>query len=479
MDPYDPYASTPVRYPSTSSYVSVPTPSSHGSGAYGSSPYAGQAYDGGSRRQGLASTPSEVAGAPTGNARYRCMMLPTGDDDDIINVVAQVGLDGVKCFAEGDADGATPLRAFTLTRVAKWTLTDPTILTVTIKGDGSDVVLAFSADKPTISALMDVLTTSAFQWCELNGHDALGTVVSTNSGNGAEWTNLKASVGADVRASPLTGRMVTDAGVRYWENPEYGGWLFKQGEHFRTWRRRWFVLKDGHLAWFKKNVVNDKSCVRGVIPLSTIDSVSIATDSTVGRPYGIHIAGAHAMKVGAQFLVAESEQERKFWMDALQRAMQSSTQSSSEQLSRGFTQAMASTPTSMPARAPTAASPQAYADTSNIHVEVQVQPSCDSYRSLEPTRATQPVPGASYMTLPALPFAHPSSAAGSAAFTAPPSAPVSSDYYSSAAYPAVPSRAPQPQAAAPPSDWTTYHTPEGKPYYYNACTGVTSWEAPQ
>ena len=466
MDPYDPYASTPVRYPSTSSYVSAtpspsPSVSAHGSG-YGASPYAGQAYGGSAR--GAAATPSEVTGAPTGNARYRCMMLPTGDDDDISNVVIQVGLDGVKCFAEGDAGCATPLRAFALTRVAKWTLTDPTILTVTIKDDESDVVLAFSADKATINAMMDVLTTSAFQWCELHGHDALGTVVSTNSGNGAEWTNLKATVGTDARASPLNGRTATGGGVRYWENPEHGGWLFKQGEHFRTWRRRWFVLKDGHLAWFKKNIVNDKSCVRGVIPLSTIESVSIATDSTVGRPYGIHIAGAHAMKVGAQFLVAESEQERKFWMDALQRAMRPS----SEQLIRDFTHANTSSPASTPAISTPTASPRAYADTSNIQVEVQVQP-CYERRPPEPVRA-QPMPGPSYVTLPALPFAHPSSAVGSAAFTAPPSAPVSSEY----AYPAVPSRAPQPQ----PSDWTTYHTPEGKPYYYNTRTGVTSWDAP-
>ena len=32
-----------------------------------------------------------------------------------------------------------------------------------------------------------------------------------------------------------------DDGVEYWANPERTGWLTKQGEYIKTWRRRWFV----------------------------------------------------------------------------------------------------------------------------------------------------------------------------------------------------------------------------------------------
>jgi hypothetical protein len=28
------------------------------------------------------------------------------------------------------------------------------------------------------------------------------------------------------------------------------------GEYIKTWRRRWFVLKEGHIFWFKENYVS-------------------------------------------------------------------------------------------------------------------------------------------------------------------------------------------------------------------------------
>ena len=137
MDPYntDPYASTPVRYPTTS-YVTL-TPSSHGSavmqGAYDGQNGAGARSDGTPRD---ASGPrdaqaGEISGAPAGNVRYRCMTLPVNDGDDIEDVIAQVGLDGVKCFAVGDETKAR--RAFELPRIAKWSMTDPTILSIHAK----------------------------------------------------------------------------------------------------------------------------------------------------------------------------------------------------------------------------------------------------------------------------------------------------------------------------------------------------------
>lgn len=451
MDPYnaDPYAPAPVMYP-TSSYVAV-SPSNHGSAVMVG------AYDGQRGAQTPSSTvasgaraakPSEIPGAPSGNVRYRCMSLPTADGDDIEDVIVQMGLDGVKCFA-GD-DVTRTRQTFELPRIAKWSVVDSTILTIHAKDSSGERMVSLSADSGTISALVDVLTTSAFQWCELNGFDAMDTIVSS----GSEWTNLKAS-------SAAPGAMSSSVqSIRFWESPEYSGWLTKQGEMLRTWRKRWFVLKEGYLVWFKTNVVNDRSVSRGTIPLDAIDSVSAASEAAAGRPFAIHLGGALPERIGAKFLVADSDRERAQWMEAIQNAMHSrsssshaAASSSAEQLRQGF--AHVSTP-------PSAVAPAArFPDTSNIQIEVQ------DYAS--PRTQSQPPQsqGSAYVSLPPLPFAHPSTAAGAAAFEAPPSAP-ESEYYS-AAY----------GASNAQSDWTTYHTPEGKPYYYNRVTGVTSWDAPR
>jgi len=45
------------------------------------------------------------------------------------------------------------------------------------------------------------------------------------------------------------------AGVEFWHSPERGGWLMKQGEFIKTWRRRWFILKQGKIFWFKTDEV--------------------------------------------------------------------------------------------------------------------------------------------------------------------------------------------------------------------------------
>lgn len=38
--------------------------------------------------------------------------------------------------------------------------------------------------------------------------------------------------------------------VEYWRSPEKEGWLHSQGDVVKTWRKRWFVLKQGYLFRF-------------------------------------------------------------------------------------------------------------------------------------------------------------------------------------------------------------------------------------
>ena len=53
--------------------------------------------------------------------------------------------------------------------------------------------------------------------------------------------------------------------IEFWTAPERAGWLMKQGEHIKTWRRRWFVLKGGKIFWFKYDQVDSQSEPRGAI----------------------------------------------------------------------------------------------------------------------------------------------------------------------------------------------------------------------
>jgi hypothetical protein len=66
--------------------------------------------------------------------------------------------------------------------------------------------------------------------------------------------------------------------VQFWNNPERSGWLLKQGEYIKTWRRRWFVLKEGHIFWFKENYLSRNSKPRGVILVRNCLTVKGAED---------------------------------------------------------------------------------------------------------------------------------------------------------------------------------------------------------
>jgi hypothetical protein len=38
-------------------------------------------------------------------------------------------------------------------------------------------------------------------------------------------------------------QLLTADQVEFWHGPEKTGWMHSQGEHIKTWRKRWFVLK--------------------------------------------------------------------------------------------------------------------------------------------------------------------------------------------------------------------------------------------
>lgn len=112
-------------------------------------------------------------------------------------------------------------------------------------------------------------------------------------------------------AAPVPG-----ADIRFWENPDREGWLMKQGAWIKTWRRRWFVMKEGHIFWFKTDQVNEKSVSRGVIPLHNCLSVKGA-EETLNKPHAFEVSTRGA----TQYFVADTERDKEDWINAVGRTI--------------------------------------------------------------------------------------------------------------------------------------------------------------
>ena len=75
-------------------------------------------------------------------------------------------------------------------------------------------------------------------------------------------------------------QLPTQDEVEFWHKAEKSGWLQSQGEHLRTWRRRWFVLKQGFLFRFADQNVVASSKPRGIVDLSKVTDVSSGREAT-------------------------------------------------------------------------------------------------------------------------------------------------------------------------------------------------------
>ncbi|XP_039144767.1 pleckstrin homology domain-containing protein 1 [Dioscorea cayenensis subsp. rotundata] len=105
-------------------------------------------------------------------------------------------------------------------------------------------------------------------------------------------------------------------GVEFWVDPERSGWLTKQGEYIKTWRRRWFVLKQGKLFWFKDSYVTRSSVPRGVIPVSTCLTVKGAED-VLNRQFAFELS----TRQETMYFIADSEKEKEEWINSIGRSI--------------------------------------------------------------------------------------------------------------------------------------------------------------
>ncbi|KAG6535238.1 pleckstrin homology domain-containing protein 1-like [Zingiber officinale] len=107
-----------------------------------------------------------------------------------------------------------------------------------------------------------------------------------------------------------------DGGVAFWSNPERNGWLTKQGEYIKTWRRRWFVLKQGKLFWFKDSQVTRASVPRGVIPVAACLTVKGAED-VINRAFAFELS----TRSETMYFIADSEKEKEEWINSIGRSI--------------------------------------------------------------------------------------------------------------------------------------------------------------
>ncbi|OAY62529.2 hypothetical protein MANES_01G162600v8 [Manihot esculenta] len=104
--------------------------------------------------------------------------------------------------------------------------------------------------------------------------------------------------------------------IQFWSNPERSGWLMKQGDYLKNWRRRWFVLKQGKLLWFKDNRVLSSSIPRGVIPVGNCLTVKGAED-VLNKPFAFELSTSQ----DTMYFIADSEKEKEEWINSIGRSI--------------------------------------------------------------------------------------------------------------------------------------------------------------
>lgn len=167
--------------------------------------------------------------------------------------------------------------------------------------DVEDRTVMLQGDEFTIRSVLDTLTSCCMQMAELLQSGRTGDRAAANSLN------------ALLKKSKKTVELPTADQVEFWKSPEKSGWMYSQGEMIKTWRRRWFVLKQGFLFRFAGPDVGAASKPRGIVDLSQVTDVSDGSAAT-GRPNSIKLSTA----TGSKCYITDSETAQVEWISALE-----------------------------------------------------------------------------------------------------------------------------------------------------------------
>ncbi|XP_052903527.1 RAC serine/threonine-protein kinase [Anopheles moucheti] len=135
---------------------------------------------------------------------------------------------------------------------------------------------------------------------------SLSSNMSVSSGTNTQSTMAISSVETVVSASSSANASSTVV---------KSGWLFKRGEHIKTWRSRYFVLKsDGTLEGYKVRPEPPAS-IEPSNKFTVRDCQIMSIDRP--RPYTFIIRGLQWTTVIERMFHVENENERKDWVDAI------------------------------------------------------------------------------------------------------------------------------------------------------------------
>ena len=111
--------------------------------------------------------------------------------------------------------------------------------------DVEEVTLTLSGPPATVRAVLDTLTCCCMQMVELlesereAANNANNGPSSSSSSHHHRNAQRHSSGGFRRRKAPPPLPSAED--VEFWHSPDKEGWLQSQGDHIKTWRRRWHV----------------------------------------------------------------------------------------------------------------------------------------------------------------------------------------------------------------------------------------------
>ncbi|KDD73891.1 hypothetical protein H632_c1754p0, partial [Helicosporidium sp. ATCC 50920] len=168
-----------------------------------------------------------------------------------------------------------------------------------------DRTVVLEGDESTIRSVLDTLTSACMQTAELLQQ-------RQSEADRSAASSLSALLHKSRRP-----QLPTADRVEFWHHPEKAGWMQSQGEHIPTWRRRWFVLKQGFLFRFSSPDVTAASKPRGVLDLSRVTDVCEGLPQT-GRQNSLLVHTAS----GSVSYLCDSETALVEWCSALEGAVQ-------------------------------------------------------------------------------------------------------------------------------------------------------------
>lgn len=374
-------------------------------------------------------------------------------------------------------------------------------------------MLTIIASEYMIREVLDTLTSCCMQMAEMLEH--------------GEDRTAAQSINSLLRKSKKTKSLPTADQIEFWREPEKCGWMQSQGEHIKTWRKRWFVLKQGYLFRFSSPDIGPGSKPRGIIDLSQVTDIGDGS-SVSGKENSIKLTTA----TGSKCFITDSETSQVEWISALDETVarlvkiiagvdeEDAPKSLSEQLQASYSQVSH-------IRAPPSGPKSLYNGEAMMYSAGNLEPPVRNHSKQAQSNMIQVInygdnpsggPSQGHTSSQMIQIDYGSVAGAQnvsdTGFSRVPSSavqrqqPVNNQlYYGSNYYPeqqfgdamgiqpmhsnfgAQPAKngpefsandlldAPSPPRS-PQSAWEVHYTDDGRPFYYNTHTGVTTWEQP-